>query len=74
MGSGQSRARKDDVAQSGEGSTFGPPSTPFVRAMDRTWLTTTEEDVLEPELEIVDAHHHLWTDRQPLDDLGRSPD
>lgn len=28
--------------------------------MDRSWLALTEEAPLEPELEIVDAHHHLW--------------
>ncbi|MEM7340293.1 MAG: amidohydrolase family protein [Actinomycetota bacterium] len=29
--------------------------------MNRTWLDRRTEPVLEPELEIVDAHHHLWT-------------
>ncbi len=28
--------------------------------MNRDWLATTTEDVIEPELEIVDPHHHLW--------------
>ena len=28
--------------------------------LDRDWLAETEEDPIEPELEIVDAHHHLW--------------
>lgn len=43
--------------------------------MDRTWLARTVEDALEPDLEIVDPHHHLWTDpvghypRYDLDDL-----
>ena len=31
--------------------------------MDRTWLAGTVEDALEPSLEIVDPHHHLWPDR-----------
>ncbi len=28
--------------------------------MDRAWLAQTTEAALEPELEIVDPHHHLW--------------
>ncbi len=28
--------------------------------MDRLWLAGTTEAVLEPDLEICDAHHHLW--------------
>ncbi len=28
--------------------------------MDRAWLATTEESAIEPDLEIVDPHHHLW--------------
>ncbi len=28
--------------------------------MDRSWLATTEETALEPDLEIVDPHHHMW--------------
>lgn len=27
---------------------------------DDDWLSTLEEEVLEPELPIVDPHHHLW--------------
>ncbi|MFT5430879.1 MAG: L-fuconolactonase [Myxococcota bacterium] len=26
----------------------------------RDWLSRTHEEVLEPDLEIVDTHHHLW--------------
>ena len=29
-------------------------------AIDEDWLATTEEDILEPDLPIVDPHHHLW--------------
>jgi len=29
-------------------------------------LTPGEEEVLEPDLEITDAHHHLWDDRAPV--------
>ncbi len=28
--------------------------------MDRSWLAGTVEEAIEPDLEIVDAHHHLW--------------
>lgn len=27
---------------------------------DDAWLATLEEDILEPDLPIVDPHHHLW--------------
>lgn len=30
------------------------------RAMDNAWLSQTKEDIIEPSLEIVDPHHHLW--------------
>lgn len=29
-------------------------------APDDRWLATLQEDVLEPELPIIDPHHHLW--------------
>jgi predicted TIM-barrel fold metal-dependent hydrolase len=29
-------------------------------APDDQWLATLQEDVLEPELPIIDPHHHLW--------------
>jgi predicted TIM-barrel fold metal-dependent hydrolase len=28
--------------------------------VDNAWLARLREDILEPELPIVDAHHHLW--------------
>ena len=28
------------------------------------WLDKTQEEVLEPDLEIVDAHHHIWDMRE----------
>lgn len=43
--------------------------------MDRDWLALTGEEAIEPGLDIVDAHHHLWDDPSPnygrydLDDL-----
>ena len=45
--------------------------------MDLAWLSLTTEDALEPDLEIVDPHHHLWErpvgryPRYDLDDLRR---
>ena len=30
------------------------------RGPDNQWLAKLEEDILEPELPIVDPHHHLW--------------
>lgn len=29
-------------------------------AIHERWLSTDPEEILEPELQIVDAHHHLW--------------
>ena len=29
-------------------------------AIDGEWLATTREEILEPDLPIVDPHHHLW--------------
>ncbi|MCP3912530.1 MAG: amidohydrolase [Actinomycetia bacterium] len=42
--------------------------------MNREWLALTVEEAVEPELEIIDAHHHLWDvagtyGRYELDDL-----
>lgn len=42
--------------------------------MDRTWLAQTVEEAVEPGLDIVDPHHHLWETvtrygRYRLDDL-----
>jgi len=31
-----------------------------VSAPDDEWLAQLTEEIIEPELEIVDAHHHLW--------------
>jgi L-fuconolactonase len=49
--------------------------------VDHVWLALSQEEVLEPDLPIVDPHHHLW-DRRPenslylfpefLDDIQRS--
>ena len=40
---------------------------------DAAWLATRQEAALEPELEIVDAHHHIWDrpgERYLLDEFG----
>jgi predicted TIM-barrel fold metal-dependent hydrolase len=47
------------AADHGRAPTAAPPSTPG--ANDRaSWRARTRETVLEPELAIVDPHHHLW--------------
>jgi len=33
----------------------------FAGPVDQDWLNRHTEAVLEPELPIVDPHHHLWT-------------
>jgi L-fuconolactonase len=40
--------------------------------INEAWLAGTREEILEPELEIIDPHHHLWdfdTHRYLLDEL-----
>src|SRR5215475_9711633 len=40
-----------------------PPSTtptPYYLPIRQAWLDRHEEPILEPELPIIDAHHHLW--------------
>jgi hypothetical protein len=27
---------------------------------DNAWLATLAEDILEPDLPVIDPHHHLW--------------
>ena len=39
----------------------GAPATPH--AINETWLATYSEPILEPDLPIVDPHHHLWDNR-----------
>src|ERR1700758_3650985 len=49
-------------------------SSPYLPVRD-DWLARRTEAILEPELPIVDPHHHLWdrlgdrSDRYMLDDL-----
>lgn len=40
--------------------------SPILPAADSKWLSLHSEEILEPDLQIVDAHHHLW-------DLPRLP-
>ncbi len=35
-------------------------TSPFDRTVDEAWLGGHSEEALEPELPIIDAHHHLW--------------
>ncbi len=40
--------------------------------VDAAWLTRLREDIIEPDLPIIDAHHHLWerpSGRYLLDEL-----
>jgi L-fuconolactonase len=71
------RATGDDRAHilsreqvmSGTSAVARPYSHPHV---DNRWLGRLREDILEPELPIVDAHHHLWerpAGRYLLDEL-----
>lgn len=32
----------------------------ITEAAHRTWLNQSVEDILDPEIPIIDAHHHLW--------------
>jgi L-fuconolactonase len=42
-----------------------------VDATHLAWLAQTAEEILEPELPIIDAHHHLWDARAPLSKVMR---
>src|ERR1700750_805255 len=33
----------------------------FSGRVDETWLSQYREEIIEPELPIVDPHHHLWS-------------
>ena len=53
------------------GTTTQPASSPYLPVRD-DWLARRTEAILEPELPIVDPHHHLWDRpgwRYMLDDL-----
>src|SRR5258708_6465699 len=36
------------------------PARTHQPAVDTRWLARLREDILEPDLPIVDAHHHIW--------------
>jgi predicted TIM-barrel fold metal-dependent hydrolase len=36
------------------------PAGPHYLPVRPAWLARRQEDVLDPELPIIDAHHHLW--------------
>lgn len=53
-------------------SNGGPPFLPHPQ-IDLAWLARRQEEALDPQLPIIDSHHHLW-DRGPgylLDELLR---
>ncbi len=54
-------------------STTTDPRPSYTHALVRPeWLAKLQEDILEPDLPIVDPHHHLWharPDRYLLEDL-----
>lgn len=41
--------------------------------VQEAWLALTTEDILEPELEIVDPHHHLFFPTTPSDERATHP-
>jgi predicted TIM-barrel fold metal-dependent hydrolase len=54
----------------------GQAQTPSAPGTAQDWLSLTKEDALEPQLPIIDPHHHFWNtpDRDPhrylLDELA----
>jgi L-fuconolactonase len=47
-----------NTAPASPGATGDPPASP--RYPDPAWLALRQEEIIEPGLEIVDPHHHLW--------------
>jgi L-fuconolactonase len=41
-------------------TTIDPDRSPSVEPGSAEWLNLVHEEVLDPDLEIVDPHHHLW--------------
>jgi predicted TIM-barrel fold metal-dependent hydrolase len=54
------------TAQSGSPLDASVQNSPAPTALDK-WLSLTKEDPLEPQLPIIDPHHHFWNtpDRDP---------
>jgi predicted TIM-barrel fold metal-dependent hydrolase len=53
-------------------SSPSPSLSPYFLPVRRDWLDRRKEAILEPELAIIDPHHHLWDrpgDRYLLDEL-----
>ena len=50
-----------NAAPASTGAAVNSPARP--RYPDPAWLALRQEEIIEPGLEIVDPHHHLW-DRQ----------
>lgn len=50
---------RPSVAANPTDAAAAPPAVPHL-AVRPEWLRLRQEEVLEPELPIVDAHHHLW--------------
>jgi L-fuconolactonase len=56
LSSGAALAQKTTPASPGD-AVNSPPSP---RYPDPAWLALRQEEIIEPGLEIVDPHHHLW--------------
>src|SRR5215472_19341470 len=50
------------LAQNTGPASTGAAPTPSYNPQypDPAWLALRQEEIIEPELEIVDPHHHLW--------------
>jgi len=51
-------ARAQATAPANTGAAVNPPASQ--RYPDPAWLALRQEEIIEPGLEIVDPHHHLW--------------
>src|SRR6185436_9052663 len=47
-------------------STPGPSPRPFFLPLRQDWLARRREEIIEPDLPIVDPHHHLSDHHSPL--------
>jgi len=56
LSSGTALAQNTPPATTGT-AVNAPPSPPYP---DPAWLALRQEEIIEPGLEIVDPHHHLW--------------
>lgn len=48
------------LAQNATTAVAGPKSTYNPHYPDPAWLALRQEEIIEPQVEIVDPHHHLW--------------